>query len=112
MTERLPYYPIWLNDLALALSRLSKPHGTSAYLLLCQERLSLSSWPSRCWRARFEGVAGLAGNKKWDNVRRELLAAGFTTEWRNPKWGESAAKAEARYARGQNGGKKKAANMA
>jgi hypothetical protein len=36
----------------------------------------------------------------------------FYDGMRNPKWGESAAKAEARYARGQNGGKKKAANMA
>jgi uncharacterized protein YdaU (DUF1376 family) len=110
MTERLPYYPIWLNDLALALSRLSKPHGTSAYLLLWFEYHCSRGLPDV--ESEVRRVAGLAGNKKWDNVRRELLAAGFTTEWRNPKWGESAAKAEARYARGQNGGKKKAANMA
>jgi uncharacterized protein YdaU (DUF1376 family) len=110
MTERLPYYPIWLNDLALALSRLSKPHGTSAYLALWFEYHCSRGLPAV--ESEVRKIAGFTGNKKWDGVRKELFAAGFTKEWRNPKWDESAAKAEARYTRGHNGGKKKEANRA
>jgi uncharacterized protein YdaU (DUF1376 family) len=110
MRERLPYYPVWLNDLALALSRLSKPHGTSAYLLLWEEYHYSGGLPDNDTEVR--RIAGFTGNKKWDGVRKELLDAGFKKDWRNPKWDESMAKAEARYTRGHNGGKKKAANTA
>jgi uncharacterized protein YdaU (DUF1376 family) len=109
VTERLPYYPVWLNDLALALSRLSKPHSTSAYLLLWSEYHYSRGLPAN--EAEVRRIAGFTGNKKWDSVRKELLDSGFKTDWSNPKWDESLAKAEAHYKRAQNGGKKKAANM-
>jgi hypothetical protein len=110
MIERLSYYPVWLSNLALALGRLSRPHGVSAYQLLWLEYHYSRGLPA--YDGEVRRIAGLTGNKKWDSVRRELLDAGFTTDWRNPKWDASIATAERIYARGQKGGKKKAANAA
>jgi uncharacterized protein YdaU (DUF1376 family) len=108
--ERLPYGVIWLNDNALALSRLSIPWGTSAYALLWHEYHVSGGLPNSDTEVR--KIAGLAGNKKWDVVRPQLIAAGFKKDWTNPVLDAGMARTAKNRRRAQNGGNKKAENMA
>jgi uncharacterized protein YdaU (DUF1376 family) len=110
--EPLVFYPAYLADNALALSRLSRPEGVSAYHLLWQEYHYSRGLPDDDEKVR--RIAGMTGNKKWDRVRAELIDAGFSKSttgergWRNPKWDKSIATAEAAHAGRVRGGLEKA----
>jgi uncharacterized protein YdaU (DUF1376 family) len=110
--EPLVFYPVYLADNALALSRLSRPDGVCAYHLLWQEYHYSRGLPDDNEKVR--RIAGMTGNKKWDRVCAELHDAGFTKStasergWRNPKWDKSIATAEAAHAGRVRGGVEKA----
>ena len=103
---RLPYYPVFLADLAQSLMRLSKPDGVCAWQLLWHEYHYSRGLPT--YDEKVRRIAGMTGNKKWERVREELLSAGFTHDWRNPNWDKSIAKADAAHAARKKGGDEKA----
>jgi uncharacterized protein YdaU (DUF1376 family) len=110
MIEALPYYPVYLADLAQSLGRLSKPEGVCAWQLLWHEYHYCGGLPDNDDKVR--RIAGLTGNKKWDRVRDELLSAGFTRDWCNPKWDKSIAAATAARNGRVKGGKARAEKAA
>jgi uncharacterized protein YdaU (DUF1376 family) len=109
MSAALPYYPVYLADLMQSLSRLSRPDGVSAWQLLWHEYHYSRGLPDSDEKVR--RIAGMTGNKKWDRVREELLSAGFTPGWCNPKWDDGIKKSEAVHAARVKGGLEKAARQ-
>ena len=103
MTDALAYYPVFLADLAQSLQRLSRPDGVCAYQLLWHEYHYSRGLPDTDERVR--RIAGLTGNKKWERVREELLDAGFTPDWRNPRWDANILKTESLHEGRVKGGR-------
>jgi hypothetical protein len=110
MSDPLVFYPVYLADLMQSLSRLSRPEGVSAWQLLWHEYHYSGGLPDSEEKVR--RIAGMTGNKKWDRVREELLSAGFTPGWRNPKWDKSIEKAEGAHNARVKGGHTRAAKAA